>query len=278
VEIVVAKSGGPGVGPSRDWLNPELGFLRSSRAKGKLRQWFNAQALAETIAQGRAIVEKEQKREKAQPASLEDLARKLGFARPDELFAAVARDEVNLRQLQTALREMRGTAPAPVAAPAVAPRKAKAAADGGVLVVGVDRLMTQLARCCKPVPPDPVRGFVTRGKGVSIHREDCPSFRRLAERAPERQIDVAWGRAGKAKAEATYPVDVVVTASDRRGLLRDVGEALAREKINVTAVRTQSRDDIAYMRFSFEVADTAHLKRALATVKQLRGVIRVARG
>lgn len=271
VEIVVAKTGGP----SRDWLNPELGFLRSSRAKGKLRQWFNAQALVETIAQGRAIVEKEQKRERAHQASLEDLARKLGFAKPDELFAAVARDEVNLRQLQTALREMKGTALAPVAAPAAAPRKAKAAAEGGVLVVGVDRLMTQLARCCKPVPPDAVRGFVTRGKGVSIHREDCPSFRRLAERAPERQIDVQWG---KAKVDGVYPVDVLVTASDRRGLLRDIGEALAREKINVTAVRTQNRDDIAYMRFSFEVVDTAHLKRALATVKQLRGVIRVARG
>ena len=271
VEIVAAKSGGP----SRDWLNPERGFLRSSRARGKLRQWFNAQALAETIAQGRAIVEKEQRREKAQQAGLEDLARRLGFGRTDELFAAVARDEVNLRQLQAALREMKGAAPAPAAAPAAAPRKAKPAAEGGVLVVGVDRLMTQLARCCKPVPPDPVRGFVTRGKGVSIHREDCASFRRLAERAPERQVDVEWG---KAKADGVYPVDVLVTASDRRGLLRDIGEALARERINVTAVRTQNRDDIAYMRFSFEVADTAHLKRALATVKQLRGVIRVARG
>ncbi len=270
VEIVAAKSGGP----SRDWLNPELGFLKSHRARAKLRQWFNAQAFAETVAQGRAIVEKEQKREKAQQASLEDLARKLSFDKPEELFAAVARDEVNLRQLQGALREMKGAVPAPVAAPA-APKRAKPAAAGGVLVVGIDRLMTQLARCCKPVPPDPVRGFVTRGKGVSIHREDCAGLRRLIERSPERQIEVAWG---KAKGTAAYPVDILVTASDRRGLLRDVGEALAREKINVTAVRTQNRDDIAYMRFSFEVADTAHLKRALATVKQLRGVIRVARG
>jgi len=268
VEIVVAKSGGP----SRDWLNPELGFLRSSRAKGKLRQWFNAQALAETIAQGRAIIEKQQRRQKAQQASLEELARRLGLAKPDALFAAVARDEVNLRQLQSALREMKGAAPAPV--PVAVPRKAKAAAEGGVLVVGVDRLMTQLARCCKPVPPDPVRGFVTRGKGVSIHREDCPSLRRLAERAPERQIEVQWG---KSKPGGVYAVEVLVTASDRRGLLRDIGEALARQTINVTAVRTQSRDDIAYMRFSFEVADTAHLKRALATVKQLSGIIRVAR-
>ncbi|MBM3367958.1 MAG: bifunctional (p)ppGpp synthetase/guanosine-3',5'-bis(diphosphate) 3'-pyrophosphohydrolase [Betaproteobacteria bacterium] len=273
VEIVVAKAGGP----SRDWLNPDLGFLRSSRARGKLRQWFNAQALAETIAQGRAIVEKEQRREKAHQAGLEDLARKLGFGKPDELFAAVARDEVNLRQLQTALRETKGTGPAiaPGAPLAAAPRRTKTVAEGGVLVVGVDRLMTQLARCCKPVPPDAVRGFITRGKGVSIHREDCPALRRLAERAPERQIEVQWG---KAKADGVYPVDVLVTASDRRGLLRDIGEALAREKINVTAVRTQNRDDIAYMRFSFEVSDTAHLKRALATVKLLRGVIRVARG
>jgi len=273
VEIVVAKAGGP----SRDWLNPDLGFLRSSRARGKLRQWFNAQALAETIAQGRAIGKKEQRREKAHQAGLEDLARKLGFGKPDELFAAVARDEVNLRQLQTALRETKGTGPAiaPGAPLAAAPRRTKTVAEGGVLVVGVDRLMTQLARCCKPVPPDAVRGFITRGKGVSIHREDCPALRRLAERAPERQIEVQWG---KAKADGVYPVDVLVTASDRRGLLRDIGEALAREKINVTAVRTQNRDDIAYMRFSFEVSDTAHLKRALATVKLLRGVIRVARG
>ena len=118
-----------------------------------------------------------------------------------------------------------------------------------------------------------MRGFVTRGKGVSVHREDCESLKRLAERSPERLIDAQWGR----RSDGAYPVDVLVTASDRQGLLRDVGEALAREKINVTAVRTQSRGDLAHMRFSFEVADVAQLKRALATVKQVRGVIRVAR-
>ena len=274
VEITAAKSGGP----SRDWLNPALGFIRSHRARSKLRQWFNAQALAETVAQGRATVEKEQRREGAMQASLEELARKLGFAKPDELFAAVARDEVNLRQLQAALREAKGESPA-VAPVAVQKKKSKQTSDGGVLVVGVDRLLTQLAKCCKPVPPDPVRGFVTRGKGVSIHREECASLRRLGERSPERLIDAGWGkvRAGVAN-ESAYPVDVIVTAADRRGLLRDIGEALARERINVTSVRTQSRDDLAYMRFGFEVADTAQLKRALRTVKGVRGVIRVARG
>jgi GTP pyrophosphokinase len=276
VEIIAAKGGGPhGVGPSRDWLNPALGFLKSHRARGKVRQWFNTRQLAETIAQGRATVEKEQRREGALQASLEQLAQKLGFGKPDDLFAAVARDEVNLRQLQAALRELTGLVLVPKTAIQPAKKtRSKSPQDGGILVVGVDRLLTQLAKCCKPVPPDPVRGFVTRGKGISVHREDCPSFKRLAERSPERLIDAQWGN----KSGGAYPVDVLATASDRQGLLRDIGEALARERINVTAVRTQSRADFAYMRFSFEVADSAHLRRAIAAVKEVPGVIRAARG
>jgi GTP pyrophosphokinase len=274
VEIVAAKGGGPhGVGPSRDWLNPALGFLKSHRARGKVRQWFNARQLAQTVAHGRATVEKEQRREGAMQANLELLAQKLGFAKHDELFAAVARDEVNLRQLRGALREMKGETPAAVPI-AAQKKKGKKLSDGGILVVGVDRLMTQLAKCCKPVPPDAVRGFVTRGKGVSVHREDCAALRRLAERSPERLIDAQWG----VRSDGAYPVDILVTAADRQGLLRDIGEALARERINVTAVRTQSRSDLAHMRFSFEVADVAHLRRAFAAVKEVGGVIRVARG
>ncbi|MDQ5848378.1 MAG: ACT domain-containing protein, partial [Pseudomonadota bacterium] len=142
----------------------------------------------------------------------------------------------------------------------------------GVLIVGMDRLMTQLARCCKPVPPDAIRGFVTRGKGVSVHREECPGLKRLAEEHPERLIDTEWGRGA-----GSYAVDMAVTAADRRGLLRDIGDALSREKINVTAVRTQSRDELAFMRFSFDVSDLGQLKRAFALVRELKGVIRVAR-
>jgi len=275
VEIAAAKSGGP----SRDWLNPALGFLKSHRARGKVRQWFNARSLAQTVAQGRAAVEKEQRREGATQANLEQLAHKLGFAGTDELFAAVARDEVNLRQLQAALRELTGLVSVP-RTENQPEKKARAISphDGGILVVGVDRLLTQLAKCCKPVPPDAVRGFVTRGKGISVHREECPSLKRLAERSPERLIDAKWGTKAGVPSAAAYPVDVLVTASDRQGLLRDIGEALARERINVTAVRTQSRNDLARMRFSFEVADVAHLRRAFAAVKEVAGVIRVARG
>ena len=262
VEIVAAKSGGP----SRDWLNPERGFVKSARSRHKIRQWFNAKALAETVAQGREIVEKELRRERATQASLEGLATKLGFAKPDELFAAVARDEVNLRQVQIALK---GATPEPTEA-----RKPRKAATGkaAMLVVGLDGLATQLARCCKPVPPDPIRGFVTRGKGVSVHRESCESLKRLVERHPERVMETGWGRS-----DASYSVDLMVTAADRRGLLRDIGDALAREKINVTAVRTQTRDDLAFMRFSFDVTDAGQLKRAAALVRALKGVIRVAR-
>jgi GTP pyrophosphokinase len=270
VELTVAKTGGP----SRDWMSAERGFARSPRARQKIRQWFNAQALTETVAEGRAIVEREVKREGRGGVSLEALAAKLGLGKPDDLFAAVARDEVNLRQLHGAMRALAG-APAPAGAPAAAPapRKRKAAPESGVLVVGMDRLLTQLAKCCKPVPPDPIRGFVTRGRGVSIHREDCASLKRLAQTDPARLIEAAWGAGAGA-----YSVDMVVTASDRPGLLRDIGDALAREKINVTAVRTQSRDELAFMRFAFEVGDVAQLKRAFAVVRDVAGVIRVARG
>jgi GTP pyrophosphokinase len=262
VEIVAAKSGGP----SRDWLNAERGFVRTHRARHKIRQWFNTKALAETVATGRAKVEKELKRLGAGQANLEELASRLGFKKPDELFAAVAREEINLRQLGLKEKETESR-------PIKVERKAKPSQKGSVLIVGMDSLMTQLARCCKPVPPDPIRGFVTRGKGVSVHREDCSSLKRLAERDPERLIDTTWG-----KGEGSYAVDMTVTAADRRGLLRDVGDALAREKINVSAVRTQNRDELAFMRFTFDIADLAQLRRAFAAVRQLKGVIRVARG
>jgi GTP pyrophosphokinase len=270
VEIVTARTGGP----SRDWLNPERGFVRSARSRHKIRQWFNAKALAETVAAGRAVVEKELRREGATQASLDTLAAKLGFGKPDELFAAVARDEVNLRQLQVALK---GAAPAP-AAPEIRRQRKPAGERAAMLVVGMGGLATQLARCCKPVPPDPIRGFVTRGKGVSVHRETCDSLKRLAERHPERVMDTAWGKSRGDASAAAYAVDMAVTATDRRGLLRDIGDALAREKINVTAVRTQTREDLAFMRFTFDVADAAQLRRALALVRGLKGVIRVSRG
>ena len=141
---------------------------------------------------------------------------------------------------------------------------------GGVLVVGVDSLMTQLAKCCKPAPPDAIAGFVTRGKGVSIHRKDCSSFREIAARSPERVIDVEWG---KAKGEAAvYPVDVAIEALDRQGLLRDISEVFAKEKMNVVGVQSQSVRGTAWMTFTVEVADSARLAQVLSLVNRVQGV------
>jgi GTP pyrophosphokinase len=266
VEIVTAKAGGP----SRDWLT-QARYLVSSRARNKVRQWFHAEELARTVAAGRQVVEREIQREGGAKANLENLARTLGFDAPDDLFAAVARDEVGTRALQAALR---GPAQAAVPADEVVAKKSKAGgAGGGIQFVGVDRLMTQLARCCKPVPPDPIIGFVTRGRGISVHRRDCAAAAQLLARQPERMIDAQWGAGGA----QVYPVDVAVQAHDRQGLLRDVSEVLSKERINVTAVNTLTRNHVANMSFTVEVSDLEHLKRALAQIGEVAGVIAVRR-
>jgi GTP pyrophosphokinase len=144
-----------------------------------------------------------------------------------------------------------------------------------VLVVGVESLLTSLARCCRPAPPDAIRGYVTRGKGVAIHRADCTNFRQMASRQPERVIAVTWGRP-RGDRPAVYPVDVAVEAADRQGLLRDISEVLAKEKMNVTGVKTQSARDArggtAWMTFTIEVSDSARLAHVLAQVGRIEGV------
>jgi GTP pyrophosphokinase len=267
VEIVAAKAGGP----SRDWLS-QPGYLASSRARSKVRQWFNAEELARTIATGRAVVEREIAREGATSVKLESLAAQFGFDKADDLFAAVGREEIGPRALQVAVR---GPEPAqPVPEEALVTKKSKAAPGAsGILFVGVDRLMTQLARCCKPVPPDAIVGFVTRGRGISVHRRDCRSLAQLLVRHPERAIESQWG----AREAAVFPVDIAVQAHDRQGLLRDVSEVLSRERINVTAVNTQSRQHVATMLFTVEVENRDHLQRALAQIGEVRGVFSAAR-
>ncbi len=266
VEIITAKSGGPG----RDWLNPALGHIKSSRARNKVRQWFNSREIASVVAAGRAAVERELQRGGKRAVSLEELAKRLGFGKPDELFAAVGREEVGPRQLRTALL---GEAERPQPAE-VQPKSSRAGRPrGGILVVGVERLLTQLARCCKPAPPDRISGFVTKGRGVSVHRRDCPSLARLVERFPERGIGAEWGgRAGQ-----VYPVDIVVRGNDRQGLLRDVTETLARERTNVIAAKTQNRHNVASMHFTIEVEDIDQLRRALSAIEDVRGVFAAAR-
>ncbi len=265
VEVVVAKEGGP----SLDWLNPELGFLKSHRARAKVRAWFNAQAQAQTVARGRELVEKLLQREGRTAVKLEDLAGQLGFKSADALFEVVGKDEFSLRHIETLLKP---AAPAEPQAETIALKRSRAG-DGGVLVVGVESLLTTLAKCCRPAPPDAIGGFVTRGKGVAIHRNSCSNFRHMAEQSAERVIAVAWG---SGDTEAVYPVDVLVQAADRGGLLRDISEVLAREKVNVTGVHTQSVKDAqgrtAWMTFTVEVGGTAQLHSVLRQVAAVPGV------
>lgn len=273
VEIVAAKEGGP----SLDWLNPEQGYLRSPRARAKVRAWFNALAQRATIARGREAVEKLLQREGKTALKLGDLAAQLGFRDADALFEVVGKDEISLRSIEALLRPVET---APSAGELIARRRPRTQeAGGGVLVVGVDSLLTNLARCCRPAPPDAIRGYVTRGKGVAVHRADCSNLRELQARAPERVIAVAWGerRAGKVGADAAvYPVDVIVEARDRQGLVRDISEAFAKEKMNVIGVRTQTvRDggrDTAWLTLTVEIADASGLAPVLARVAQLAGV------
>ncbi|MEX8519321.1 MAG: bifunctional (p)ppGpp synthetase/guanosine-3',5'-bis(diphosphate) 3'-pyrophosphohydrolase [Leptothrix sp. (in: b-proteobacteria)] len=267
VEITALKEGGP----SLDWLNPNLAYLQSPRARAKVRAWFNALALQDTIARGREAVDKLLQREGRTAVKLDDLAAQLGFRNAEALFEVVGKDEFSLRSIETVLRPAE---PAPLVETPVLRRSRIEGRQGGVLVVGVGSLLTQLAQCCRPAPPDPIGGYVTRGKGVAIHRADCSNLRQMVARTPERVIEVAWSQS-RPRSEGPaplYPVDVAITAHDRQGLLRDISEVFAKEKMNVTGVHTQSIRGTAWMTFTVEVADAAGLGSVLTQVARINGV------
>ena len=267
VEIITAKAGMDS-GPSRDWLSPE--YAVGTRTRSKIRAWFNALDQQETLNKGRAQVEKTLQREGKTVANLDDLARKCGFDKVDDLFLSVGKDEFSLRQVEHALHDE--VVEAVSDAVQVNASRASSVVQGaksGVLVVGTDGLLTQLAKCCKPAPPDVIVGFVTRGKGVSIHRANCKNFAEMRKKSPERVIFTSWGEHGR---ETVYPVDIYVLAQDRQGLLRDISEVFSREKINVIGVNTQSAKGQARMSFTAEIGSTEQLQKALMILRDVSGV------
>ena len=275
VEIVSVKEGGP----SLDWINPELGYLRSQRAKAKVRAWFNALAQQATIAKGRELVEKLLQREGKTAIKLDELAARLGFRSAEALFDVVGKDEYSLRNIEQSFRPAE---PEPDPDQLLTQRLARQEAAGapgegkGVLVVGMDSLLTQLARCCKPAPPDVIGGYVTRGKGVAVHRTDCSNFRQLAGRSPERIIPVAWGRHAVAD-NAHYAVDVLVEGHDRGGLLRDVCDVLAQAKIPVQSIHSETARDRITVTLTLQTTDTTRLAPVLSKVLQISGVTKARR-
>ncbi len=271
VEILTAKQGGP----SRDWLNPDLNLVKSQSAIQKIKLYFRRQEREKIVVQGRLLVEKELKRLGASDFSLEVLARRLEFSKPDELFYALGTGDVHGRHIaevvlaQEKERERNRPDPLPDLPSAIPAARRQTGADE-ITVLGTHGMLTRLAACCTPAPGDPIAGFVTRGRGVTIHRQDCPNV--LKHREPERMLKVSWGQA-----QHTYPVPVRITAYDRPGLVQDISGVLTNERLNMSSFATQIKGNIATIELTMEIADIAVLPRVLTRIEQLPNVIEAYR-
>ncbi|OGO47676.1 MAG: (p)ppGpp synthetase [Chloroflexi bacterium RBG_16_63_12] len=264
VEILTAKQGGP----SRDWLNPDLGLVKSQRAIQKIRQWFRKQDREQLLAQGRELLEKELKRLGTEEFSHDVLARKFGFNKAEELLYALGTGDIHGRQVAAKVLEVEQVEEQERALPTVNPREEVHSDE--ISILGTQGLLTNMGRCCKPAPGDPIVGYITRGRGVTIHRRDCPNV--LDTKEPDRFIKVAWGQPRQ-----TYPVSVRITAYDRDGLMRDVSTVVAEEHINMTSLNVQTKNSLATFQVTMEIADVELLSRVLARIEQLPNVIEARR-
>jgi GTP pyrophosphokinase len=271
VEVLTTRHGEP----SRDWLNSHLGYLKTSRAKSRVRSWFKRQDYDLNVSAGRGILDREFHRLGISALPVDKLAARFKYKQVEELLAAIGRGEVTPGHLANAANEL---LPRQEPQEPLRPRlskKQQAAAATGFRISGVGNLLTSLARCCTPVPNDPIIGYITRGRGVTIHRQDCGNVLRLQGEERDRLIEVEWG----ATASDNYPVDISIEAYDRSGLLRDITTLLANEKINVTGVTTATDpgDGIARMSLSLQITDINQLSRVLSQISQLPNVVEARR-
>ncbi len=271
VDILTTKTGGP----SRDWLSPHLGYAKSNRARAKIRQWFIQQDQEKSIAAGRTALEREFQRLGARNLKLDKVAERLGFGKPDELFATIGHGALTTSQVVARIQDLLPQAP-PAAESLLIVRKLKTveSGKGDVQIRGVGRLLTHMAHCCQPAPFEPIAGYITQGRGVTIHRQDCANLLALANQHGERVIEVSWG-----ETPATYPVDVMIVAHDRSGLLRDITSILANEQVNVLGANTLTdrETSIARMGLTLEITDVLQLSRVLDKIGQLRNVMEAYR-
>ena len=272
VDILTVKRGEP----SRDWLNPELGYLKTSRARSKVMHWFKMLNFDKNVAEGRNILEKELNRLGLSGVNLERLARRLSFPKLDEFLAALGRNDLNISRVVRLIQELRQEER--VQQPAIQPRTPQSGkgAGGDVTIEGVGDLLTQIAKCCKPVPGDEIAGYITKGRGITIHRKDCPNVLRYINNSPERLINVEWSDKGM---EQVYPVDVQIKAFDRQGLLSDVAALLSNEKVNITALNTisEKKSHTASMLLTLEINDLTSLSKILYKISSLPNVLEVKR-
>ncbi|WP_374981863.1 GTP diphosphokinase [Pseudomonas solani] len=275
VEIITGKQGSP----SRDWLNPNLGYITTSRARAKIVHWFKLQARDQNVAAGKAMLERELARLALPPVDFEKLAEKCNLRTAEDMHAALGAGDLRLAHVVNCAQQLvepeRGASEQLELIPRRATGQYKPGKRGDIQIQGVGNLMTQMAGCCQPLPGDPIVGYITLGRGVSIHRQDCASALQLAGREPERMIQVSWGPVPV----QTYPVDIVIRAYDRSGLLRDVSQVLLNERINVLAVNTRSNkeDNTASMLLTIEIPGLDALGRLLARISQLPNIIEARR-
>jgi GTP pyrophosphokinase len=278
VEIITAKEGGP----SRDWLNPHSGYLTTSRARNRVRQWFKQQDYGQHVAIGRASLDREVARLSVARPDLDKLASRFNFKTHDDLLAAIGRGELSAIQIANTQAE-RPPSDAAVRADWEIPEKVRrrtpsksAGGAGQIVVQGIGDLMTQMAKCCKPVPYDDIVGYITRGRGVTVHRRDCAVVRKMDAENRARLVDVDWADTQR---DSRFLVDIHVLAGDRKGLLRDISSVFANAEIDVLGVNTQSdrKRDRANMRFTAEVADMTQLSRVIDRLAQIPDVIDVHR-
>lgn len=269
VEIIVGKQ----EKPSRDWLNPQLGYLAASRSRAKVRSWFRLRDRDLNKRQGKEIVDRELNRLNLRNISVVALARHLKFKDAAALYVALGAGDVTSASIASAAQHFREDTDDIV--PRRRPAKDPKNQHGGIAISGVGDLMYNIARCCRPVPPEPIYGYITLGRGVSIHREDCGNLLSLRERHPDRAIEVSWGRAP----DTQYPAALSVYAFDRHGLLRDISTVLADEKIGVDGVNTETdRHSMqAEMRLSVTVPGLEALSRAMQKLEQIPNVTAVRR-
>lgn len=271
VEVMTARE----ERPSRDWLNANLGFVYTSRARAKIAHWFKTQAREQNADAGKDMILKEFKRLALNTSDMDlvDIAKGLKFASEEDMFAAVGAGDLRISQVINAaqVREEKAERDSQLdlEIPTTRPRKPKSTSSG-VSILGVGNLMTQFASCCKPVPGDPIAGFITQGRGVSIHRYDCPELERLREREANRILDVDWDDG----AEIAYPVDVVIEAFDRSGLLRDVMVILANEKVNVLGANTHTdrQSNQAHLELTLEIGRLDKLGKVMDKINQIPNV------
>ncbi|MTI15170.1 GTP diphosphokinase [Sansalvadorimonas verongulae] len=267
VEILTAKN----ATPSRDWLNSNLGYVGTSRARAKIVSWFRQQDRDSNISAGRGMLEAEFKRMGISGVDFAALAHSIKLQDVDEMLAKVGAGD--LRTLQVVHAAQRLIEPEKEKDTFVfKPRPSKQVhGDGDISVEGVGNLMTQMARCCHPVPGDPIIGYITLGRGVSVHRMDCTNALQLREQEPDRVIEVSWGQ----KQESTYPVRIVIDAYDRPGLLRDITVVIANEKVNVRDMRTNTNlaDNMAKMSFVLDISSLETLGKVLAKLNQLPNIL-----